>query len=67
MKTVKGPLHGIPISVKDNVFVSGYDSTIGLGKNTGKPVTNTNAIVLVLLDQGAIPFCKTNIPQTLLR
>jgi len=67
LEAVKGPLHGIPISIKDNCFVQGYDCTIGLGKNLYAPVDTTNAIVQVLMDQGAIPFCKTNVPQTLLR
>lgn len=63
----KGPLHGLPFSVKDNVCITGYDSTVGLSKFIDRPEMEDAAIVLALKSLGAIPFCKTNIPQTMLR
>ncbi|XP_046653551.1 fatty acid amide hydrolase 1-like isoform X1 [Daphnia pulicaria] len=60
----KGPLHGLPFSVKDNVGIIGYDSTIGISKFINQPSTEDAAIVIALKMLGAIPFCKTNIPQT---
>ncbi|XP_067894148.1 fatty-acid amide hydrolase 1-like [Heterodontus francisci] len=44
----------------------GYDSTCGLRKFIDKPAVEDSVIVQVLKKQGAIPFVKTNVPQTLL-
>jgi len=62
----KGPLFGLPICVKDDTDVDGMDTTVGCAKNLGKPKTKNATIVQTLMDLGAIPFCKTNVPQTLL-
>jgi Asp-tRNA(Asn)/Glu-tRNA(Gln) amidotransferase A subunit family amidase len=53
--------------VKDNVGIIGYDSTIGISKFISQPATEDAAIVIALKRLGAIPFCKTNIPQTNMR
>ena len=66
-KEKRGPLHGIPISVKDNFDVQGYDTTLGILKWTKKPANDHSVLVKVMIEQGAVPFCKTNVPQTLLR
>lgn len=63
----KGPLHGLPFSVKDNVCITGYDCTVGLSRFIDRPVSECAPMVLALKSLGAIPFCKTNIPQTMLR
>lgn len=65
LKEPKGPLHGLPISVKENCSVEGTDSTIGFGKNIHKPQYETCMLVRMLMDLGAVPFCKTNVPQSL--
>lgn len=65
-KTV-GPLHGIPISVKDHIDVTGMDSASGLACWCYKRVAEKDAVVVRCLCQaGAIVFCKTANPQTLL-
>lgn len=64
---IRGPLHGLPFSVKDNVSIKGYDSTVGLTKFIDDPSAEDAALVAALKSLGAIPFCKTNVPQTLLR
>ncbi|KAI0037218.1 amidase signature enzyme [Vararia minispora EC-137] len=61
-----GPLAGMPISLKDTVCVAGYDSTAGYSAQAFKPATHNAALTQLLLDAGAIPFVKTNIPITLL-
>jgi len=61
----KGPLHGIPFCVKDDTNVEGLDTTLGYAKRLYKPATDTAVLVRTLVDLGAIPFCKTNVPQTL--
>ena len=40
------------------------DTVIGCSKNLYKPQAESAVIVKVLKDLGAIPFCKTNVPQT---
>lgn len=62
----KGPLAGVPVSLKDNIAVKGYDSSIGYSKFSFKPMCEDAPIVRLLKDAGAIPFVKTNIPMTLL-
>ena len=61
-----GPLHGLPISVKDTFKVKGHDATIGFVSWIGKKATQNSTLVDVLLDLGAVLYVKTNIPQTLL-
>lgn len=65
LTTPKGPLHGLPIAIKDDHDVEGMDSTIGFAKNLYKPASKNSVPVQILVDLGAIPFCKTNVPQTL--
>lgn len=47
--------------------VEGYDSTVGMSKYIDNPSATDAALVTALKSLGAIPFCKTNVPQTLLR
>ncbi|EPQ53515.1 amidase signature enzyme [Gloeophyllum trabeum ATCC 11539] len=62
----KGPLAGMPVSLKDMVNVRGYDSCLGYAAWVGKPAERDSAIVRLLRDAGAVPFVKTQIPITLL-
>lgn len=63
---LKGPLAGIPVSLKDSIQVKGYDSSVGYSRNVNKPHTEDGAMVRLLKDAGAVPFVKTNLPTTLL-
>jgi len=38
---------------------------MGLAKNLFRPATQSAAFVKSLIDLGAVPFCKTNVPQTI--
>ncbi|XP_026999162.2 vitamin D3 hydroxylase-associated protein-like [Tachysurus fulvidraco] len=62
----EGLLYGIPVSIKDNVDIKGYDSTCGVLTKLDDPVIKDSVVVSVLKKQGAIPFIKTNVPQGLL-
>ncbi|KAF0293441.1 Fatty acid amide hydrolase 1 [Amphibalanus amphitrite] len=62
----RGPLHGVPISVKDSIDLEGFDSTLGLAKYLDRPAASNAPLVQTLIDLGAVPFCKTNVPQTLM-
>jgi len=62
----RGALYGLPISIKECFYVAGYDSTIGLAQNIGKPLPADCSFVAGLKELHGIPFCQTNIPQTML-
>ena len=61
-----GPLHGLPISIKDSFKVKGYDTSIGVAAFCFKPATENSALVELLLGLGAVLYCKTNVPQTMM-
>ena len=62
----RGPLHGLPISIKDTFRVKGYDASIGIASLCFKECTTNSTLVDLLLEAGAVIYCKTNIPQTLM-
>ncbi|KAI9880772.1 MAG: hypothetical protein M1830_000208 [Pleopsidium flavum] len=62
----KGPLAGIPVSLKDSIAVGGFDVSVGYSCNTGKPYAKDGPVARLLKDAGAIPYVKTNLPVTLL-
>lgn len=60
---VKGSLHGLPISFKDEFNIKGQHSTIGLVSFLSHPpATEDSPIVKILRDQGAVFYVKTNTP-----
>ncbi|KAJ8122896.1 hypothetical protein ONZ43_g1025 [Nemania bipapillata] len=74
-RSTVGPLHGLPISLKDQFHVKGVDTTMGyigwIGGNLGisdpKQVHQVESqLVTELLSLGAVLYCKTSVPQTLL-
>ncbi|KZS93000.1 general amidase [Sistotremastrum niveocremeum HHB9708] len=62
----KGPLHGLPISLKDQLCIEGLDTTMGYISWIGKPASKNAVLVDILLEAGAVPFVRTNVPQTLM-
>ncbi|KAJ7786557.1 amidase signature domain-containing protein [Mycena metata] len=63
---VVGALHGLPISLKDQIGIKGIESCMGYVSWVGKVVEKNSALVDILESLGAVPFVKTNIPQTLM-
>ena len=61
---VVGPLHGVPITIKDSQDLEGFDATEGLTPLADKPASSNGDIVQILLDAGAVVIAKTNMPQT---
>ncbi|KAJ9603096.1 hypothetical protein H2200_012391 [Cladophialophora chaetospira] len=62
-----GPLHGMPISLKDSFNLKGTYSTIGYVSFINRPAADFNSpLVDILLDNGAVLYVKTNLPQTLM-
>ncbi|KAH6668811.1 general amidase-B [Halenospora varia] len=64
---VFGPLHGLPISIKDSFDVKGVQSTIGFVSFLDRELPQKNSVMVdTLLGLGAVLYVKTNIPQTLM-
>jgi amidase len=70
-----GPLHGLPVSLKDQFHVRGVETTMGyvgwLGtfegkKGTGKEKVFESEMVRELRELGAVLYVKTSVPQTLM-
>lgn len=58
----KGPLHGLPISLKDNFYVEGLDTTVGFVAWANDPCPTKekeSELVKTLRSLGAIVLCKT--------
>jgi amidase len=80
---VVGPLHGLPISLKDQLCIKGLETTVGKCRS---PLDSTNCDLLIpgyiswigqyaeknavlvdiLIECGAVPFVRTNVPQTIM-
>jgi amidase len=65
-KKLVGPLHGIPISLKDQFNVAGVDTTLGYVGRSFKPAKADAALVVILRKLGAVIIAKTNLPQSIL-
>ncbi|KAB8238734.1 hypothetical protein ETB97_009892 [Aspergillus alliaceus] len=63
---LKGPLAGVPVSLKDSVQVKGFDISLGYTKLAKKPYTEDGPMAKLLKDAGAVPYVKTALPVTLL-
>ncbi|KAH8173611.1 amidase domain-containing protein [Sarocladium implicatum] len=61
---VVGPLHGLPISVKDHVNVAGLRSTLGYCSWADNIASEDAVFVQALRNAGAIIFVKTTMPVT---
>ena len=67
-------MHGLPISLKDQFHVKNVDTTMGyvgwIGENLGVSPEQTHRtesqVVTELVSLGAVLYCKTSLPQTLL-
>ncbi|KAH8649975.1 amidase signature domain-containing protein [Xylariales sp. PMI_506] len=61
-----GPLHGLPISLKDTFQIVGTQATIGLTAYLDRVSKENSSLVDLLLDLGAVLYVKTNVPQTMM-
>ncbi|CAH0027284.1 unnamed protein product [Clonostachys rhizophaga] len=60
----KGPLHGIPVALKDTFDLQGRATTRGFVINKGKLSGHDSDIIQTLRSAGAVFFCRTTMPQT---
>lgn len=61
-----GPLHGIPVTVKDQFNIKGLDSTLGYISRAFAPAACDAPLVQTLKQLGAIVIAKTNLPQSIM-
>lgn len=61
-----GPLHGLPISVKEHIGLQGLRCTTGYVSHWGNVAKEDAHIIQVLRDAGAVFHCRTTIPQTMM-
>ena len=61
-----GPLHGLPISVKEHVGFQGLRCTTGYISHWDVISKEDAHIVQVLHDAGAVFHCRTTVPQTMM-
>ncbi len=61
-----GPLHGVPITIKECFHIAGTQATMGLTSLVGKLSTADAPLVARLKAAGAIVLGKTNVPQLML-
>ncbi|KAM0238362.1 hypothetical protein ACHAP5_008707 [Fusarium lateritium] len=61
-----GPLHGLPISLKDNFNLVGLDSTVGFTSHVGDPAVSDSALAILLQNAGAVFYVKTNVPTAMM-
>ncbi|CAG8083010.1 unnamed protein product [Penicillium olsonii] len=64
-KTV-GPLHGLPVSIKDLFSVQGVDTSIGWVGLTNNPEKADKSVARTLRRLGAVLYVKTNLPQSMM-
>jgi fatty acid amide hydrolase len=60
-----GPLHGVPVTIKEQYRVAGTQTTVGLPGQVGKVYDTDGPLVSKLRHAGAIILGKTNVPQLL--
>ena len=51
---LRGPLAGIPVSLKDSIAVGGFDVSVGYSRNVGKPYAEDGTMVRILKDAGKV-------------
>lgn len=61
-----GPLHGVPMTLKDQFDVKGYDSTLGYVGRAFKPAEQDCVLVTLLKQMGAVIIAKSNLPQSIM-
>ncbi|KAI0393895.1 amidase [Xylariaceae sp. FL0594] len=61
-----GPLHGLPVSLKDNFNLKGLDSTVGFTSHVGDPAGDDAELAKLLAEAGAVFYVKTNVPTAMM-
>ena len=60
-----GPLHGLPISLKDTCNVEGVPTSLGYVGHVNRIAKRDSSLVEILRATGAVVFTKTNLPTAI--
>jgi len=60
-----GPLHGVPVTIKDQFDVANLPTTFGVARLADRRVERDGRMVAALREAGAIVLGKTNVPPAL--
>ena len=60
-----GPLHGLPISLKDTCNVEGVPTSLGYVGQVDRIAKRDSSLVEILKAAGAVVFTKTNLPTAI--
>ncbi|ATY65470.1 acetamidase [Cordyceps militaris] len=63
--TTVGPLHGVPISVKEHMPLAGHWSSVGFLDTRVRDAADCQ-MMAILRAAGAVFYCKTNQPQSIM-
>jgi amidase len=63
---LKGPLHGLPISIKDNHLLKGTTSAVGFTKWSTTIWEEDSVIAQLVVRMGAVIYCKTSVPLAMM-
>ncbi|KAI5924996.1 amidase [Camillea tinctor] len=61
-----GPLHGLPVSLKDCFNLKGLDATVGFTSHIGDPAQYDSVLAEMLQAAGAVFYVKTNVPTAMM-
>ncbi|KAI2619156.1 amidase [Hypoxylon sp. NC1633] len=61
-----GPLHGVPISVKEHIGIKGEDLNAGFVAWVGQVAEEDSLVLQYLWEAGAVFYARTTQPQTLM-
>lgn len=66
--TILGPLHGLPISLKDCFMTPPHPSSIGMAcyANSATNAEDEALLAALIRSLGGIPFVKTNVPVAMM-
>ncbi|MFS8064978.1 MAG: amidase [Byssovorax sp.] len=63
---VRGPLHGLPVTVKESLDMAGFASTLGAPSRRNVRATEDAGITQMLREAGAVILGRTNVSQLML-
>jgi fatty acid amide hydrolase len=63
---LRGPLHGLPVTVKECLAMQGRASTVGLLARRGVLSTSDSALITLLREGGAVILGRTNLSQNMI-
>lgn len=61
-----GPLHGLPISLKDCMVVPPHPASIGMACYANEPTKDETVLVSILAKLGAVFYVKTTTPTAMM-